>query len=464
MKNKNILTRLISLAVILFMLILSIITVSAEDWTAPKIPFTPLKSSSSFKDKDAKELAEALSEANFLCNIFTLEDYKKTDPDFVTDPHINNVKYVELAHVEYNFIKEKDYDVRRVDLKYGYYIDIVSVSQQNNGVSSAYIRNKNGYVIAEITLTADFICDGKTVKSASQKIAGKSYVSQITFADKYSKGGAERSNITFTDSAVTMKIKNSKGTEIGKYRYNAQITCDIYGNTVSYFSLEKPCKSYYDDTIGFDNPQGMQIFLKDSTKFTDKDASKLAEALSSIDYGKYELIRGSNYDIKRIYLKYGYYIEIVFESGNDNIKSDNRYNTTRDGYFMTSAMLRVHVCDSNGYIIANMQLSGNFSPVLTDEPKEESVYIFSTNANDPGKKTKSTAGIFYQFSYANTADRISQITVSGKSRGIENATDSSSIIDGIFTLNIKSGAKIKSFTFNMQIECYFNGISTAWVK
>jgi hypothetical protein len=63
-----------------------------------------------------------------------------------------------------------------------------------------------------------------------------------------------------------------------------------------------------------------------------------------------------------------------------------------------------------------------------------------------------------------TKANVPQITLSGKSKGIQDTENKSSTVDALVTLNIKDGAITKSFSFNMQIECYFNGLSTAWLK
>ena len=467
MKNKNIAKRVIAVTVTI--LILSSLTVSAGDtWTAPKISFTPLKNPKAFTDKDAAWLAEALSEADFFNDKISDEEFKNQMPK----SYLKESDQYFLLYAEYDFIKEKDYDIRRVELKHGYHIDMVFVSQHNNGVSSAYIRNTNGYVIAEIILTAKFTSDKKQVKSISQKITGKSYVSQITFFDKYAKNCGERPNVSLADAGITLKIKDAE------YKYNAQVKCDIYGNTISYFSWQKkpfinPKKAdtltingeaYYTFSSGeAANGETVAKFAgisDDIPNFNDKDASKLAEALALADYSKFELTNiGKNYEIKRLHLKYGYYIDFVFRNKNDTVTSDYNYNKKEScGSIFES--IDIYIRDPNGDKLAAIEFCTNFTPFfLYDETVKPGNYEYNgiSAAYD-----KSTSLITYHGVY--TESYVPQITFSGKkSRGIENATDFSSIVDGVFTLNIKDGAKTKDFTINMQVECYFNGIATAWV-
>jgi hypothetical protein len=281
-----------------------------------------------------------------------------------------------------------------------------------------------------------------------------------------------------------MKIKDSKKKELGEYKYNAQVSCDVYGNTISYFSYQKPDKQkygliwdseageykYYPGESNISGsgipPISIDTRLQDASKFTDKNASKLAEALSSIDYSNYELIRGKNYEIKRLQLKYGYYIDILLRSFNDDITSGLAYNRSTCPVSGATPNMFVYIFESTGYYLASMQLQPWFEPqIINDGPWLD--YITGE------VRSKELAGVtitydkskVYIIEHSTWPDSyVPQITISGKSKGIENATDSSSIIDGVFTFNIKDGAKTKSFTFNLQMECYLNGIVTAWVK
>ena len=467
---------------IISFIIAIIFLISVTSAADVKIPFTPLEKNITFTDNDAAQLAEALFEADFFNDMLSDEEFIKTSPK---SWHKIDDK-IFLQYVEYDIIKEKDYDVRRVELKHNYYIDIVFISEINKGVSSAYIRNKDGYVIAEITLTASFTSDGKKVKSASQKITGKSYVSQITFSDKTTKGGGEKSTITITDAGITLKIKDSGKKEFGEYKYSAQVKCDIYGSTIPYFSYQKKPylktedKEYgaekfdingdiYYSVISWKSISGETtakfIDINDDDeipKFTDKDAEKLAEALSSVDYSKYKLVsRGKNYEIKRIQLKHGYYIDFVFRNQNDTVTSSLNYNKTVNSETADHYWIDIYIRDPNGNKLAEVQFIAHIIPVFLYDPTVNSGQ-FEFNGKSAAYE-KSTATINYHTVW--TESNLRQITFSSpKSIGTDNATDDSSIAEGRIVLKIDDGKKTKSFAFNMQIECYFNGIATAWLK
>jgi hypothetical protein len=195
-------------------------------------------------------------------------------------------------------------------------------------------------------------------------------------------------------------------------------------------------------------------------KFGDKDAARLAEALASVDYGGYELISsGKNYEIKRIKLKHNYYIDFIFRNKNDSVTSSYNYNksvTPESDFHSMDIYLRY----PGGETLAKMQLNASFLPVFLYDKT-----VSSGNFGYNGKLItydKSTAAIKYHSVL--TESNAAQITLSGKSRGIKDAADDSSIVEAVVTLDIKDGAKTKSFTFNLQIECYFNGLTTAWIE
>jgi hypothetical protein len=459
-----IMKKIISLAITLSMLFLSAAGVFAIDWTIPEIPFEPLAKNIAFSDRDAAKLAQALTDAKFFDDTLTTEQFidmlknENNAGGYAMSGTFKQGGTVILDCLEYELINEDGYEIRRVKLDHGYYIDMVFISQPKNkktayGSSAAYIRNKDGYVIAEITFAARFAYNGKKTKSTSQTIQGRSYVPQITFSDKKSGGGDEKPAVTVANASIALNIKDSAKKELGECRYNAQVTCDIYGNTISYFSYSKkpddeiPLENsgYYTSapkaSVHFYSHGRPYKYFKNITDFTDKNASKLAEALSLADYGDYELIRGKNYEIKRLNLKHGYKMDIVFDSTNDDLTSDYSYNKSQDACTPRNPALNVYIVDPSGHYLASMSIFAYFYAKTEDKKSTTEIAAHGASA-DSG---------------------VALISFSAKkSKGAEG--DLSSIVDGLFALDIKDGAKTKSFTFNLQIECHPGGIVTAWVK
>ena len=106
-------------------------------------------------------------------------------------------------------------------------------------------------------------------------------------------------------------------------------------------------------TVEFYSSQTPHLeFESRTTDLTAAEIAELDEALLNADYNDYEIITGIGYEIKRVYLQYGYTIDFILIY---NIGSASLMRNT-----FASGIARVSVKDTSGREVGYVALSATF--------------------------------------------------------------------------------------------------------